>query len=62
MRIVITLDPTECAALGAMARDELRYPRDQLRWLLREEAKRRGLLPAEPAQEAPQVASQELRP
>lgn len=53
MRIVITLNPDERAALGAMACDDLRHPRDQIRYLLREAARTRGLLSAEPVKETP---------
>jgi len=53
MRLVVTLDHAEGDALARMAHNDLRDPREQLRWLLREELARRGLLsPSDvPAQE-----------
>ncbi len=46
-RLMITLTSNECDALMSMADTDLRDPREQLRYLLREEAGRRGLLPNE---------------
>ncbi len=43
-RMTIILKADEREALLAMAERDLRYPREQLRYLLREEACRRGLL------------------
>ena len=45
-RLTISFTPDERKALQAMAEKDFRPPKDQLRWLLREEAQRRGLLPA----------------
>jgi hypothetical protein len=39
-----------------MAREEVRHPREQLRYLLREEAQRRGLLTPERSEQAEQEA------
>ena len=44
MRLYLKLDMAEYRALAAMAKAELRDDREQLRYLLREEAQRRGLL------------------
>jgi hypothetical protein len=44
MRLYLKLDIAEYRALAAMAKAELRDDREQLRYLLREEAQRRGLL------------------
>jgi len=43
-RIIVHLMPEESAALSAMVVQDTRTPRDQLRYLLVSEAKRRGLL------------------
>jgi hypothetical protein len=45
-RVSVPLDTGELQALTMMAKDGVRHPRDQLRYLLREEARRRGLLEA----------------
>ena len=44
LRIVISLERSEARALLEMAMAECREPRQQLRYLLRREARRRGLL------------------
>jgi hypothetical protein len=46
-RIMVTLEGNEPAALATMARKALRDPREQLRFLLRQEAQALGLLPDE---------------
>jgi hypothetical protein len=46
MRMVVILSETERQLLNAMSERDLRFPRDQMRYLLIQEAKRRGLLPA----------------
>ena len=57
MRMVLILNESERQALSAMSEHDMRFPREQLRYLLRQEAQRRGLLPdndtpnARPAQE-----------
>lgn len=53
MRMVLVLSELERQALKVMSENDLRFPREQLRYLLRLEAIRRGLLPADnrPAQE-----------
>jgi hypothetical protein len=43
-RVSIPLDSSELNALVQMAQAECRHPREQMRFLLREEAQRRGLL------------------
>lgn len=61
-RIIVHLMPEESAALSAMVAQDTRTPRDQLRYLLVSEAKRRGLLadPSDPprneSKEAPKFA------
>jgi len=52
MKIFVPLSPDERAALGAMCRQDLRDPRDQMRFILRQEATKRGLLPQEEARHA----------
>ncbi len=44
MRLVITLDKLERIALGEMAAKELRDPRDQIRFILRQALKQSGFL------------------
>ena len=41
----VELENDERAALLVMARQDMRYPWEQLRYLIREEAERRGALP-----------------
>ncbi len=48
-RVNVPLASSELEALVRMAADDVRHPREQLRYLLRTEAQRRGLL--EPYQE-----------
>jgi hypothetical protein len=43
LRVSVPLERAEARALIAMAGAECREPREQLRYLLRREAKRRGL-------------------
>lgn len=45
-RLTISLTPAESDALRRMVELDFRPPREQLRWLLRQEAQRRGLLPS----------------
>lgn len=53
IRLQIALDPTEADRLAALAASQLRDPRDQVRYILRRELERVGMLPdaQEPAQE-----------
>ncbi len=44
-RLTITLAEDERVALQRMAESDCRYPREQMRYLLRQEACKRGLLP-----------------
>ena len=46
-RVNVVLDKSEAAALVRMAEVDCRHPREQMRYLLREEACRRGLLSKE---------------
>ncbi len=67
-RLKILLEQDELNALLEMARGELRPPDEQVRFILRQELQRRGLLPVtdpvalakgladQPAQEAPHAA------
>jgi hypothetical protein len=50
-RINVPLDKLEVTALVRMAEADCRHPRDQLRHLLREEARKRNLLPVEQVKE-----------
>lgn len=47
LRLVLLLELNELQALVQMAQRECRHPRDQMRFLLREEACRRNLLTLE---------------
>lgn len=44
MRMTITLSEQERLALREMAKRDMRLPRDQVRFVLRQEFERRGLL------------------
>lgn len=52
-RIVIPLDTDERRALSLLAASELRDPRLQVRYILRNELERRGLLEPQPIPELP---------
>ncbi len=56
-RINVPLDMSELEALIQIARSECRDPREQLRFLLRNEARRRGLLVLEEFVERQQVTN-----
>lgn len=43
-RLMVELEPGERRALGELAKDELRDPRDQLRFILLQELEQRGYL------------------
>ncbi len=43
-RVMVTLSMTEIKALTRMAMADCRHPREQLRFLFRSEAEKRGLL------------------
>jgi hypothetical protein len=48
VRLQVVLNPTEADVLAQWAASELRDPRDQIRFVLRQELEKRGLLqPAE---------------
>ncbi len=48
VRVSVPLDDAEANALINMAEEECRHPREQLRFLLRTEATRRGILSSTP--------------
>jgi len=54
-RMTIALEQPEYAALLDVALSELRNPADQLRYMLRQELERRGLLPQEAARETMRI-------
>lgn len=56
-RISVPLDKSEFAALLDMATTDCRHPREQMRYILREEAQRRGLLTAENSNGASDTAA-----
>lgn len=45
-QLTVTFTPTEREILQTLAVLDLRYPQEQIRWLVRQEAERRGLWPA----------------
>jgi hypothetical protein len=47
IKLQVSLDSYEAEALARLAAAELRDPREQIRFILREELRRRNLLPAE---------------
>ena len=47
-RITVPLSDKEREVLAQMASQELRDPRAQIKWILREEAERRQILPPAP--------------
>jgi len=53
-RIVVTLDKDERQALSVLALNELRDPRLQARYLIRNELERRGLLQVSPTEDPKQ--------
>ena len=55
VRLQITLDPREADALARWAALELREPREQIRFVVRELLLERGLLPPEPPAHAQQA-------
>ena len=44
--ITVSLGDEERQALGHMSEQDARYPKQQIAWLIRQEAQRRGLLPS----------------
>ena len=48
-KVVITLDSLERNIVQTMARQDMRGPKDQVRFLIREAARERGLLPTDDA-------------
>ena len=62
-RLTITLAPEERDLLDRLSQADLRPVKEQLRWLLRQEATRRGLCPYEAAESAqPEVAHGKQQP
>lgn len=61
MRMTIFLDEEESVAIQAIAQQELRFPRDQVRFILRRELERRGLLTAICAQKSIGEASKQVK-
>jgi hypothetical protein len=62
-RLTIILAPEERELLDRLSQADLRPVKEQLRWLLRQEATRRGLCPCEAADPAqPEVAHGKQRP
>ena len=53
-RLTITFDRDERQALDAIATSEMRPIKDQIRWIIRQEAERRGLLPRTKEAEEPE--------
>ena len=60
MRMVIILNEQERQALNKAAADELRMPRDHVRYILREHLERHGMLASDQAQRTarPQPAAE----
>lgn len=52
-RLVVTLSKAERQALGMLAQEEFRDPREQVRYILRQELHRRGFLSLEHESEKP---------
>ncbi len=62
-RITIILAPEERELLDRLAQADVRPVKEQLRWLVRQEATRRGLCPCEAAaQSQPEVPNDKQRP
>jgi hypothetical protein len=59
--LTITLPLNSWQYLAAMSAEDLRDPAEFLRWLTHCEAKRRGLLPTDPAPAQAEAQPQELR-
>ena len=65
VRLQVVLDSSEAKALNQWAESELREPRDQIRFVLRQALKERGLLQDSgklPATEAHETATSNNRP
>ena len=58
-RVTVPLEPRELVALVRMAAADCRHPREQMRYLLREEACRRGLLTEQDEQQVEQEEEQD---
>jgi hypothetical protein len=46
-KLIVTITPEESMALYTLAASEMRRPAEQMRWLMRQELLRRGLLETE---------------
>jgi hypothetical protein len=57
-RVNVPLDTSELTALVQMAKTDCRHPREQMRYLLREEAYKRGILPSEQTEGRPRLSQQ----
>ena len=53
VKVYVVLDDHEAEALTTLAQCELRYPKEQIRLLVREGLQKRGLLKAEQKEQAP---------
>jgi len=60
-RITVTLDSAEAAALFKAAQSEFRHPREQIRFALRADLQRRGLLIVDQVKETAKVGQNEQR-
>ncbi len=60
LRINVPLSPAELKALVSMADKACRHPREQARFIIREEAQRRGLLQAESESESDRLHGHKL--
>ena len=54
-KIVVSLEPDESAALDALCRQDRRPPKHYLRWLVVQEARKRGIL-GDPPPDPPPTA------
>ena len=61
VRFQIVLDPQEADVLSAWAESEMRDPRDQIRFVLRRELERLGMLPLTHIDEADIYSEDETR-
>lgn len=57
-RVTVTLNQPEYSGLLDIAIAELRDPRDQIRFILRQELQRRGVLPKEESHNKPALEAQ----
>jgi hypothetical protein len=62
VKFQLTLDENEAKALSRWAAAEMRDPRDQIRFIVRQALERQGYLPAESAGESAEGISQQTQP